>query len=46
MTRSPGWSISGLAAASNARSMPYLAMSSAALAVNASASALDTGGLA
>src|ERR1035441_3106248 len=38
MTRSPGWSVSGLAAASSARSMPYLAISSAALAVSASAS--------
>src|ERR1051326_6327582 len=42
MTRSAGWSVSGRAAASSARSMPYFAISSAALAVSASASACVT----
>src|ERR1700730_4878594 len=38
-TRSAGWSVSGRSAASSARSIPYLAISSAALAVRACASA-------
>ncbi len=37
--RSAGWSVSGCWAASRARSMPYRAISSAAFAVSASASA-------
>src|SRR5215468_5280218 len=42
MTRSPGRSVSGRSAASRARSMPYFAISSAALAVRACASAAVT----
>src|SRR5256885_8577183 len=42
MTRSAGRSVSGRSAASRARSMPYLAISSAALAVRACASAAVT----
>src|ERR1019366_1147202 len=40
--RSAGWSVSGSVAASSARSIPYLAISSVALAVSASASARVT----
>jgi len=42
MILSPGRSVSGRTAASKARSMPYLAISSAALAVSACASAWVT----